>query len=402
MDPENNSPEGLSIVPSRLQGPSNTDPGSAGKRRPVRRDPEKRRQQNIQAQKKYREKIKKRLEQLETFAASVRDESAVSSEATPEAGSNVAPVPGSSPSTSTTVTQRCAHHDMQQNDGFDFFDFSVDFFNHTPSHPKPAACTDTALSSWDPSLSVDLTHLIQNKDTTSRSQYWVGFIDCGCVRPHVQVSSETSRDWGDMKVLSIGPSLLTPDPYMNTLRVERICILQAIMSNCLQIGITEEMFCGEDAISPFFRSRGKAVDESGSDNTVMTVQRIFKTLKPDVRPIKEQVTMMHRPVIDVLPFPTFRKNLITSGDAIHEEELYHDLLNGLICWGGAGVGKKDRDTSTGHTSTGTPWDSRSWEARVWFLQKYWTLLGGEEGELVRQSEWWRNMRGDEDDSWLGQ
>lgn len=227
-------------------------------------------------------------------------------------------------------------------------------------------------------------------------------IDCGCVRPHFRVSSETTRDWGDMKVLSIGPSSCTPDPYMNTLRIERICILEAIMSNCLQIGITEEMFCGENAISPFFRPSGNnAVISPGSDTTVMTVQSIFKTLKPDVRPIKEQVTMMHRPVIDILPFPTFRKNLIYSGDAVNEEELYHDLLNGLVCWGRSGVGKRDRDASTGHVSTGTPWDSRSWEARPWFLQKYWALLGGEDGELVRQSEWWRNMRGDEVDLWLG-
>lgn len=223
-------------------------------------------------------------------------------------------------------------------------------------------------------------------------------IHCGCVRPHFQVSSETATDWNDMKVLSIGPSFCTPDPYMNTLRMERICILEAIMANCHQIGITEEMFCGVDAISPFFRPGGnKALDATGSDSTVTTVQSIFKTLKPDVRPIKEQVTMMHRPVIDVLPFPTFRKNLIYSGAAVREDELYFDVLDGLICWGRAGVGKKERDAATGHVSTGTPWDSRSWEARPWFLQKYWTLLGGEDGELVRQSEWWRNMRGDEDD-----
>lgn len=226
-------------------------------------------------------------------------------------------------------------------------------------------------------------------------------IDCGCVRPHVKVSSETALDWGDMKLLSVGPSLCTPDPYVNTLRVERICILEAFMANCLQIGVTEEMFCGPHAVSPFFRSRGnKAIDSPDGDGTVTTVQRIFKTLKPDVRPIKEQITMMHRPMIDVLPFPTFRKNLIENGDAIRESELYHDLLNGLVCWGGAGVGKKDRDASTGRVSTGTPWDSRSWEARPWFVQKYWALLGGEDGELVRQSEWWRSMRGEEDEPWL--
>lgn len=299
-----------------------------------------------------------------------------------------------------TSNQHCRHHGLQDIQGADPFDFTIGFFNPIPSSSKPAA--SSASAPWDPTTSVDLSHLIHGKNTPCRTHYWVGLIDCGCVRPHVQVSSETARDWGDMKILSIGPSFCQPDPYMNTLRIERICILEAIMSNCLQIGITEEMFCGENAISPFFRSVGnKAVGGPGSDNTVMTVQRIFNTLKPDVRPIKEQVTMMHRPVIDVLPFPTFRKNLIYSGEAVHEEELYHDLLNGLVCWGGAGVGKKDRDASTGQVSTGTPWDSRSWEGRPWFLQKYWALLGGEDGELVRQSEWWRNMRGDEVDLRLG-
>ena len=28
------------------------------------------------------------------------------------------------------------------------------------------------------------------------------------------------------------------------------------------------------------------------------------------------------------------------------------------------------------------------------------MLGGEDGELVRQSEWWRNVRGEESDPWL--
>jgi hypothetical protein len=350
------------------------------------------------------EKLKKRLDHLETVAASVSESAAVSSATTPANNTSLALLPRSSPSYSTGSNQYCAYHDSQENlsnDSFNFFDFSsVDFFTPSQSSSKPTVSSDTAL--WDPTTFVGLSHLIHDKDTASRSHYWVGLIDCGCVKPHVRVSSETARDWGDMKVLSIGTSFCTPDPYMNTLRIERICILEAIMANCLQIGVTEEMFCGPDAISPFFRPGGKkAVDSPGTESTVTTVQRIFKTLKPDVRPIKEQVTMMHRPVIDILPFPTFRKNLIESGDAIHEEELYHDLLNGLVCWGGAGVGKKDRDASTGRISTGTPWDSRSWEARPWFLQKYWALLGGEDGELVRQSEWWRNMRGDEVEPWLG-
>jgi len=202
-------------------------------------------------------------------------------------------------------------------------------------------------------------------------------------------------------VLNVGPDLFSADPYLNALRVERICLAQAIFSNCLHIGITEDMFCDDDTVSPFFRPSGKTADDAGYDSIVKTIQSIFKTLKQDVRPIREQITTMHSPVIDVLPFPTFRRNLIQSGVAVEEEELYDDMLNGLVCWGGAGVGRRDRDCSTGSISTGTPWDGRSWEARTWFLQKYWQLLGGEDGELVQQSEWWRNMRGDEAGPWSG-
>jgi hypothetical protein len=92
-----------------------------------------------------------------------------------------------------------------------------------------------------------------------------------------------------------------------------------------------------------------------------------------------------------------RKNLIRHQhqEEFDEDQFFLDLLAGLICWGGAGVGKRDRDQSTGLASTGTPWDIRSWEAKVWFLKKYWTLLGGEDGELVRQSEWWREIRGED-------
>lgn len=55
MDPGHQSDAGPSIPPNRLDGPTDNDTGTAGKKRPVRRDPEKRRQQNIQAQKKYSE-----------------------------------------------------------------------------------------------------------------------------------------------------------------------------------------------------------------------------------------------------------------------------------------------------------------------------------------------------------
>lgn len=55
MDLECHSGAVQSIDPSRMEAPSNGDAGIPGKKKPVRRDPEKRRLQNIQAQKKYSE-----------------------------------------------------------------------------------------------------------------------------------------------------------------------------------------------------------------------------------------------------------------------------------------------------------------------------------------------------------
>lgn len=171
-------------------------------------------------------------------------------------------------------------------------------------------------------------------------------------------------------------------------------------SLCQHIGMTKDMLCVEKATSTFFRATGEIVNGTEADTAVKMVQTIFDTLKPDMRPTREQIIYQHAAFIDVLPFPTLRRNVIVGGDAVNLTEFYHDLVDGLVFWGGATDRKIATVEGGGDVSTGTPWDSRSWEARPWFLRKYWALLGGDEGELVRQSEWWRNVRGDNTDLWL--
>ena len=258
----------------------------------------------------------------------------------------------------------------------------------------------SAVTPCDTVGSIDPSHLMQNMEATSRLHSWVDYVECGCLSPHVQASAAVGLSgYRDLRVLNVDLSPFPVDPYDNTLRVRRICIVQAVTANRLHIGITEEMLCHDDAISSFFRPFSNSIGDSGSDGVVRTIQNIFKSLKPDLRPIKEQIMIRHHPIIDLLPFPTLRRNLITNGNAFHDQELHYDLISGLVCWGG--VRRRDDNFSTSNTLTGTPWDGRSWEARTWFLQKYWVVLGGEEGELVRQSEWWRNMRGEETDLWSG-
>ncbi|KAI4153706.1 MAG: hypothetical protein L6R39_001512 [Caloplaca ligustica] len=417
------------------------------KRKPVRRDPERRRQQNIQAQKKYREKLRERLDRLEALAAS-----AVQSRATEKP-----PAAGAGPSEflATHGSSTTPNHIITQSPpAFDTSDGSVsgssaatpgEFQRLTPQSDD----TPPALSIWDATMSVDSSFLIRDKhndasdvsvssssvatpeelqhlisqpddspsalsiwDSTSSidpsllirdehndglGPYLTNTVDCGCSRPHVQIRTR-GRDpfsHGEVKILSFGPSVPTADPYANNLRIETVCITAALYTLGMYVGITEEMICADQSLSPFFWSSAESADDVVKTNAIRTVQGIYKTLKPDLRPSSEQITVNHHPYIDILPFPTLRKNLITHQEEIDEDGFFHDMLTGLVCWGGAGIGRKDRQDSTGYASTGTPWDVRSWEAKVWFLKKYWTLLGGEDGELVRQSEWWRSMRGDD-------
>jgi len=341
------------------------------------------------------EKLRERLDHLEALAASAAQSLAI--ERTPAAGTGPSEVVTTHGSSSTPT-----HIIAQSLPAYDASDVSVS----SSSAATPGECqhlipllddTPSALSIWDSTTHVDPSLLIRDKHNDGLGPYWTTTLDCGCSSPHVQIRTQGPDpfSYGKVRILSFGPSTTAADPYANNLRIETVCITAALYTLGIYIGITEEMICADNSLSPFFLSSAESADDMVKANMICTVQRIFKTLKPDLRPSSEQITVKHHPYIDILPFPTLRKNLITHQEEIDEDEFFQDMLTGLVCWGGAGIGRKDREDSTGYASTGTPWDVRSWEARVWFLKKYWTLLGGEDGELVRQSEWWRSIRGDD-------
>lgn len=268
-----------------------------------------------------------------------------------------------------------------------------------PSVPSISQTDDSmsALSLWNSATHIDPSLLSRDKYNDGLGSCWTTTIDCGCSIPHAQIQMQRPAPYryGGLSNRTLGLGATGANLYANNLRIDTVCIITAFYTLGMYVGITEEMICADKSLSPFFWSTVESADEMVKAHAVYTSQNIFKTLKPDLRPSSEQITIRHHPYIDILPFPTLRNNLISHQEEIDEDEFFYDMLNGLVCWGGAGVGKKDREASAGYASTGTPWDVRSWEARVWFLKKYWNLLGGEDGELVRQSEWWRNIRGDD-------
>lgn len=352
------------------------------------------------------EKIRKRLESLETLAASAAQPNETTIQVTTSAFIPATHIShGFIQETPTTVQYT---PDIVSGNGDTVATFSdMTTPSSAPISSMPPKATESVAASivlWDSRTIIDPSHLIvgyRNDYCPSTEITYKAYMNCGCPIRHIQAESKTPHICGRVKPLTFGEDLLYADVYMNHIRVEKICTLSAMWCNCLQLGIEQNVFCDPHSQSPFYRSSGNdsmMILNSGwniSDNVIRTVQNIFKTLKPDLRPTKEQIMIPHHPCYDIFPFPSLRKNILKGDIAADEEELVSDILDGLICWGGSGIGKRDRDTATGRVSSGVPWDVRSWEAKPWFLQKYWHLLGGEDGELVRQSEWWWSMRGEE-------
>lgn len=255
---------------------------------------------------------------------------------------------------------------------------------------------ELSLASWDPAAHIDPSLIFCDSQNHDQGYGQTTLATCGCSMLHVQIQTNNpfSGNGKNIRIIGLGSSPRPADPYMNHLRLEAVCTIAALYGVGMHLGLTEELLCEDESTSPFFRFSANSVDGATSQKLISSVKNTFRTLKPDLRPISEQITMKHHPYIDILPFPTLRKNLISCSSDFDEDGFFDDMLTGLLCWGGAGVTRADRAISTGQVSTGTPWDSRSWEATEWFLKKYWGLLGGEEGELVRQSQWWRIMRGD--------
>jgi hypothetical protein len=183
------------------------------------------------------------------------------------------------------------------------------------------------------------------------------------------------------------PTSMLPDIRRNNFRIKQVMWVAACAANAAHLGLTFQDSNCDDALSPFCQ------DQVSEEVAKVACQSSFKDLKEHLRPLPIQLMHQHHPYIDVLPFPTFRERLIklAYGDTpmIDEDDLCNDLENdGLICWGSSLGG------GSVATGSGAPWDIRSWEAQPWFLKKWWILIGGAEGELYKQTQWWCELRGE--------
>ncbi|KAF4968131.1 hypothetical protein FSARC_4406 [Fusarium sarcochroum] len=162
----------------------------------------------------------------------------------------------------------------------------------------------------------------------------------------------------------------------------------AIFANCYALGMggVDEILVDEGC-SVFSLTQDLGYDPS----QLPLVKSRFRALSPDLQPIDKQLTFGHHPYIDVIPFKTFRENLMAALEhdppLIDEGILCHDILaGGFTCWG---AGQNPHGMGAG-----VPWDVRSWEPSVWFLIKYRQLAGDWNGELWKSARSWHSVRGE--------
>ncbi|KAK7431042.1 hypothetical protein QQZ08_002322 [Neonectria magnoliae] len=164
-------------------------------------------------------------------------------------------------------------------------------------------------------------------------------------------------------------------------------LFSALFVNCYALGMSD--------VEPLLVEEGWSVFVLGPEipyypSQLSVVRAKFHNLMPDLRPCDLQLTFAHHPYIDVLPFKSFRENLLKALDhdppLIDEDELCPDLLAGIVCCGS--------QHNTLGVDVAVPWDARCWEPSVWFLHKYRRLVGGWDDEMWTAARRWHSMRGD--------
>ncbi|KUL87984.1 hypothetical protein ZTR_03961 [Talaromyces verruculosus] len=179
------------------------------------------------------------------------------------------------------------------------------------------------------------------------------------------------------------------DPYQNAISFSQVTILNICALNAKCLGMAPEDFISDNCLSlcsPFYRPA------TASDDPTALLATVSKPYTPKfLQPTLSQILFPHHPIFDLIPIPAFRERAImlatTSPALLNSLELKQDIMcGGLVCWG--------TRYGSSHGGNGQPWDVRSWEAAPWFLKKWRLLVGGKDGDLWKQSVWWRNLRGE--------
>ena len=408
---------------------------------------EKRRQQNRDSQKKYRERIKTRLEELETQVASTERPNEVNGLVTPPISDPAAfrsawenglveedQAADWDPRYASTNPDGGAVNidlnfafeaagDLSLAPDADLGFASFQYPNSLPIRPSPiqakAVLPNTTDQIITPPYSPEDFVLPPDPGSPNLRGFWpvspIARIRDYTPPPHLftptisyaslRSSSYTSSASTDLSlsphhhyINHRSPSNTLPDPRLNTLLISGERCMHATFTIATSLSISQTAYIN-DHPSPLY--------QPPTTTTPLTVT--YTHLPKALRPTPTQLSLPHPSYLDCIIFPSFRSRAIalSARGELDHCALFVDLLgDGLVCWGNSGAtrgGKGGADMRDG-----VAWSTRSWEARPWFLRRWWMLVGVEEGDgmgdekgVVRdedgiweQSRWFWRMRGE--------
>jgi hypothetical protein len=412
-----------------------TNPIGASAKKPYARQmTEKRKEQNRRSQKIYREKLKKKLEELEE---KVQEQTQPKQSSSPAEAivldiprhSRQSPVPSTTSKNQSNVIDLnaafAAAGDLVLPNDKTLPTFELGFRNRpwqsadnatVPSPADSIAADDSSI----PILLAAEVYMPADPESADMRLMWPvpQYLLTESYTPPTTKERRVSRNASASASSRTTPSLTwspfsrtassnatpsgIPSPYLNRLRLLGESAFDAALAIAATLGITRSAYIN-DHPSPL----GPYGDRAPSYS--------YKTIPKDLRPTREQTALCHPGYLDCIVFPRFRSAAIvlSARGELNHAALFLDLMHdGLVCWGNENAsvltGRDMRD--------GVAWSKRSWEARPWFMRKWgWLLaidpsvlgigLTSGNGVVVDEDEhdadgmfegsrWWRTMRGE--------
>lgn len=119
---------------------------------------------------------------------------------------------------------------------------------------------------------------------------------------------------------------------------------------------------------------GQTLEMRCIQDTGFYLSTVTCDLPPTFIPTLQQQIIPHKPYVDMLPWPSMRDRILTSLQAINDQELILDMMFGDVkVWGS------------------TPWEVTGWEIGPEFAKKWWFLI---DDGIRTTTNFWRAQRGE--------
>lgn len=204
--------------------------------------------------------------------------------------------------------------------------------------------------------------------------------------------------------LPAGPAFSFPLSRDHLIQVIELNVYRASLTNIYILG-AYSLLCNEGC--------GYVVNNSEPPLFPWTGYQPSGNIPESLRPTPLQRSTPHEVWIDILPSARMRDNAIVAvaEGRLRNEDLCADILRG-IC----GPGKRRQRTARSVAGPGDdgnddgeearlivwkdPWDASGWEVTEGFMRKWGFLLrGDDEGDMVRATNRWRALRGEDPIVW---